>query len=293
MTIPVVHPPSAEEFRRRYVQTRTPVILAGAIQSWPALSSWTPLYLKHRVGEVIVSVETHATPIFCPNTNWNAFPCEQMMLREYIDRISAGPSDKWHYAAQVPLAETLPALLTDIRQPDFHRPQTNKIAFWVGAKGTGTHLHYDPYDNIMAVVRGTKRFVLFRPGQFGRLYPYPAFSRWGHFSQVDVNAPDLARFPRYARAEPITCVVSAGQALYLPHGWWHYVVNEDLTIAVNFFYRISFLRRLTLPMLRFRIVALYKRWSKLRSAFPARRAPAAAPTMSSECPGSLEGRRDD
>ena len=30
--------------------------------------------------------------------------------------------------------------------------------------------------------------------------------------------------------------VNAGESLYLPAGWWHYVTQSEVTIAVNYWY---------------------------------------------------------
>ena len=37
-------------------------------------------------------------------------------------------------------------------------------------------------------------------------------------------------------AHPITIIVNAGESLYLPAGWWHFVRQTDVTIAVNYWY---------------------------------------------------------
>lgn len=37
-------------------------------------------------------------------------------------------------------------------------------------------------------------------------------------------------------AHPINITVRAGEMLYLPAGWWHYVRQSDLSIAVNYWY---------------------------------------------------------
>ena len=37
-------------------------------------------------------------------------------------------------------------------------------------------------------------------------------------------------------AHPITITVNAGESLYLPAGWWHYVRQTGVTIAVNYWY---------------------------------------------------------
>lgn len=42
-----------------------------------------------------------------------------------------------------------------------------------------------------------------------------------------------------ADAHPIEITVDAGESLYLPAGWWHYVRQSDITIAVNYWYDIE------------------------------------------------------
>lgn len=37
-------------------------------------------------------------------------------------------------------------------------------------------------------------------------------------------------------AHPIDITVRAGETLYLPAGWWHYVRQSEITIAVNYWY---------------------------------------------------------
>jgi hypothetical protein len=53
-------------------------------------------------------------------------------------------------------------------------------------------------------------------------------------SGVDFVAPDLARHPAYADARPQVVTLRAGDALFLPEGWWHQVDSDGTTIAVNF-----------------------------------------------------------
>ena len=40
----------------------------------------------------------------------------------------------------------------------------------------------------------------------------------------------------HSEAHPIHITVRAGETLYLPAGWWHYVRQSEVTIAVNHWY---------------------------------------------------------
>lgn len=54
--------------------------------------------------------------------------------------------------------------------------------------------------------------------------------RWS--SILDPEAPDV--LPE--GVDPIRVTVHAGETLYLPVGWWHYVRQSNLTIALNWWY---------------------------------------------------------
>jgi ribosomal protein L16 Arg81 hydroxylase len=78
-------------------------------------------------------------------------------------------------------------------------------------------------DNLLAQIQGRKRITLFSPTQAARLYPFPVSSRHPHMSAVDVDGPDLERFPEFRKAASMECVVGPGDLLFVPAFWWHHV----------------------------------------------------------------------
>ena len=55
---------------------------------------------------------------------------------------------------------------------------------------------------------------------------------YAHFSEVD--RIDLERFPDLANARPYRCVIQAGESLFIPRGWWHWVKTLEKCAAVNY-----------------------------------------------------------
>lgn len=55
--------------------------------------------------------------------------------------------------------------------------------------------------------------------------------RWS--SVLDPTDATMTLVPE---AHPIHITVRAGETLYLPAGWWHYVRQSEVTIAVNHWY---------------------------------------------------------
>lgn len=57
--------------------------------------------------------------------------------------------------------------------------------------------------------------------------------RWSSIS--DPNLPGAL----CAEAHPIEITVRPGESLYLPAGWWHYVRQSEVTVAVNYWYDLE------------------------------------------------------
>ena len=101
--------------------------------------------------------------------------------------------------------------------------------------------HNDHPDNIACVIAGRRRFRLFPPEQFANLYigPLELNPAGRPVSFVSVNAPDLARYPRYARALEASreAELEPGDAIYIPSMWWHSVESlEPFNLLVNYWW---------------------------------------------------------
>lgn len=260
----MVDSPSPHQFHDCWYAVQKPVVITGVANHWKAAKVWNSPYLRENIGAQRIKVEVYPSGMFEPSLSSREFPMQEMAFRDYIDIIQSPPrSGSWYYAANLSVTQNLPQLFADIEQPSFQPHAPKRTAFWLGPAGTGTRLHYDPYDNILAVIRGRKRFHLFPPCDVNQMYPFPAFSRWGHFSRVDPTHVDRDRFPNWPHHHRIECEIQAGEILFLPHGWWHQVENETQVIALNFFYAVPYLQCFTRPLLRFCAVRFYKKLTKL------------------------------
>ncbi len=96
---------------------------------------------------------------------------------------------------------------------------------WVGKRGTVTPVHRDVPHNLHVHLTGRKRWLLFAPGESSRLY-----------SSVDPEHPDLGRHPRFRGATAWGATLDAGDALFIPHGWWHHTRTLDDAVSMNFWW---------------------------------------------------------
>ncbi len=111
------------------------------------------------------------------------------------------------------------------------------VRIWIGNQTTVAP-HYDAMENIACVCAGHRRFTLFPPEQIENLYVGPIdFTPAGQsISLVDLDNPDLERFPKFAEAakHATTVVMEPGDAIYIPAMWWHHVQGLDrFNILIN------------------------------------------------------------
>ncbi|KAI1083564.1 Clavaminate synthase-like protein [Whalleya microplaca] len=183
-----------------------PLVLRGAIQSWPALTTnpWSkPSYLLSQTfdGRRLVPVEIGRSYV---DEGWGQkLITFGEFLRSYIDptlaksrshsndvgasspTTSSSPERPIAYLAQHPLLTQLPTLRNDILIPDYcytappphpsdpriDQPELDAplLNAWFGPPGTITPLHNDPYHNVLAQVVGRKYVRLYSPLDTGRM----------------------------------------------------------------------------------------------------------------------------
>lgn len=102
----------------------------------------------------------------------------------------------------------------------------------------------DCKDTIGCVVAGRRRYTLFPPAQVSNLYigPLHATIQGVPVGMVDVEAPDLVRFPRYAQAleQAYVAELDPGDAVYIPYMWWQGVRSlEPINALVNYAWEIA------------------------------------------------------
>lgn len=116
-------------------------------------------------------------------------------------------------------------------------------SIWIGNR-TVAATHYDMSNNAAVCVAGRRRFTLFPPDQVANLYPGPLDPTPGGqvVSMVDLAAPDLDRYPRFAEALRTAEVaeLEPGDVLVYPALWWHNVeALSPFNILVNYWWNAA------------------------------------------------------
>ena len=102
-----------------------------------------------------------------------------------------------------------------------------------GMKGVIAENHFDGSRNAIVVLGGSRRYILAHPNQCDKLALYPKGHPSARHSAVDWSQPDLQAFPQFVAARGNEVVLTAGQVLYLPTEWFHFIVSLELNFQCN------------------------------------------------------------
>ncbi|KAI4216383.1 MAG: hypothetical protein LQ351_001393 [Letrouitia transgressa] len=249
----------------RHLKDGGPLIIQGALTHWPALQErpWSdPAYLMGKTfgGRRLVPVELGRS---YTDADWGQ---SIVTFKEFMEKYLLDPSKTEDrnigYLAQHDLFAQIPSLRSDISIPDFcyatlppqtatqsgsHTVATSQLEeplmnAWFGPAGTVSPLHTDPYHNILCQVVGKKYIRLYSPTESDRLYRKGVEDGgidMSNTSEVDAEAAaDIleTKFPLFLEAKFVETILSEGECLYIPVGWWHYVRSLTISFSVSFWW---------------------------------------------------------
>ncbi|XP_053134592.1 tRNA wybutosine-synthesizing protein 5 isoform X2 [Hemicordylus capensis] len=234
-----------ERFLQNIYPLREPVVLKG-IDLGPCTTKWTVDYLSQAAGNKEVKVHVSTVPqmdFLSKNFVYRTLPFDVFVRRaaeaKHTEYFIA--EDEKYYLRSLgedprkiaDLRKQFPVLADDIWIPEyFEKEQFFSTVFRISSAGLQLWTHYDVMDNFLIQVTGKKQVVLFSP----RDAPYLYLS--GTKSEVlDVDQPDLKKYPLFAKARRYQCHLEAGDILFIPALWFHNVTSLEFGIGVNVFWR--------------------------------------------------------
>lgn len=203
--------PSWEVLFENYVRLNKPVVMRGAMRDQPAFTLWTDEALKSALGGLRVDAETSKT-----ETRGN--PTQRMSLAELLGRMYR---DELY--AVIPLEREGAALEhVFVPQPlDCKQVWPQSLTAWLSSGGTSSVLHQDDAENFLMLLDGQKSVMLVHQDLASEVYS--DIAEHPGTSPVHQDSVDMVNFPRFANVTWSHATLNPGDALYIPHSYWHQV----------------------------------------------------------------------
>lgn len=239
-----------------FVFTSTePIVLKGLVANWTATQAGrvstkkardylAQFYTNLPVTAAVGKPEINGRIFYNEDFSGFNYQSRQVDLIKFIDQVHQHSEDSEPptlYVASTLIDKWLPGLgVENCLSVPHDKPL---VSIWLGNKST-IPAHFDLPDNIACCVVGKRRFTLFPPEQLSNLYPGPLeFAPGGQsISLVDFQNPDFDKYPNFRQALECAQVaeLEAGDAIFIPSMWWHYVeALASFNVLINYWWRQS------------------------------------------------------
>ncbi len=228
---------SSEEFLEQYYAQNRPVILTGEMADWPALSRWTPDYLKSVVGSRTVEFQGRRSldPKFEMYKDKHRQEAPFDAFIDHILRPDAGNDAYLTAFNSARNTEALSALQGDLGSLSKfldNRAGASAGMMWIGPAGTCTSLHHDLTNNFIAQIVGRKRIKLAPAAEIGKVYNHQHV--FSEIPDLEADSIDFARYPRLNDLRLYDVLLQPGEILFVPLGWWHQVKSLDFSVTITY-----------------------------------------------------------
>lgn len=200
------------------------------------MSKWKDLnYLVQTAGYRTVPIELGKK---YDNDDWSQGMFQfGEFLNEFMTHEST--SSQPGYLAQHDLFDQIPQLRKDFSVPEYCAVGSNEpvIKSWIGPANTVSTMHTDDKHNLLCQVMGEKLIILASPNEAENLYLYDGLLN--NTCQVDPENLRTEEFPLTKNVKFYKLVLKAGEVLYLPKLWFHYVRSLTTSISLSFWFDVE------------------------------------------------------
>jgi len=153
-------------------------------------------------------------------------------------------------SSQHPLLDQNPELKNFFQVPEYSLVvgTVSSTIVFIETKNSITPVHFNSYDNFFVQVAGFTYIKLYAPSETKFLYSQllvPGKSESDVFKLVtvkqttnmtmlNVEKPDLKKYPLLAEAKYTHTVLSPGDILFIPRKYWYYRRNLTTSISITF-----------------------------------------------------------
>ncbi len=222
---------SKADFFSIYAKNWRPLVIRNACRDWPAYTKWaSDAYLMQHWGDAKLEVFSQPAPetFHSERRKFEATICKPTSLSDFIQ---APSSNLKITSAPFSVRNGLATMVNDVDDGWLYettRPSRayskHRIFFH---KGSTTPWHTHILDDHMTFqVRGQKDFAMM-PITDSHLICDVQNNEMYSFN-VDVE-----KYPKYTQISPFCARLQAGDAIYIPPGWWHLVTPPTQEFGIT------------------------------------------------------------
>lgn len=215
-------------------------IVKAAKQSNTELSSYLANYDKgHSINVCKIAPDANGRVFFNDTLTGFNFTSDAQTLSAALNQMLNNDKEKAsYYVGSTSIKHYFPELVDEVYVDGL--AEKSILNIWLGNQ-TKVATHYDVANNLAIVGAGKRTFILFPPEQVDNLYIGPLDKAPGGqpISMANFDEIDFEQFPKLKTAfdSAIICELEAGDALFIPSMWWHYVEStENVNVLINYWW---------------------------------------------------------
>jgi hypothetical protein len=207
-----------------------PYLFKGVAKEWPAIKTWNKQFFREKYGDIEIPLVDKIPGIRDDKGRYG-----KINFKQYFDEVDKGSNI---YLSFSRVLDNNPELLKDLdlnwlRQFEWGAVNGEQTFFFMGEEGTKTDMHNGFAQTLFIQVEGRKKWTIWAPEE--RFFLDPVAGRHTHFySFVNPHEENDPRYPLLKYAKKYELELEAGDVLWFPALFWHYVENPTSNIGVAF-----------------------------------------------------------
>ncbi len=229
---------SEEEFISHYIKKQIPVVFDGAALDWPCTKKWNTDFLLKTFGsekfQIVTRVGLMEESEAHDDLNSKEFS-EVISMSAFVKNLRESGEKYLRFS---PIMESKSELIDDLDQNWLKKMRQCFFGVsyqtFIGAKKKRTPLHGGEATSFFTIVaEGEKTWDLISTAYYPLINPN-ADGYGYNFSNVNLENPDLEKYPGINLIHRYKCTLKKGDVMYVPAWMWHQVENGAESWSVSY-----------------------------------------------------------